>query len=146
MNVSSQTFRPMHQARTVVRSTEEYDSACMVVESFLDVFFGQPPEPEPQRKRTKMIGRWVCCGEFIFPNRTILELNVSSSSLYITITASRLIAWFPIVFSNTMPRQSATYVSHLNVSTQALGTFDGDEVFGHRLVAPSASMSFRDTQ
>jgi hypothetical protein len=136
----------MRQARNVVRSTEEYDSACMVVESLLDVFFSQPPEPEPQRKRTQMIGRWVCCGDFIFPTRTILELSVSSSSLYVAITARMLIAWFPIVFSNAMPRQSATYATHLKMSTQALGTFDGDKVFGHGLVAPSASMSFRDTQ
>jgi hypothetical protein len=47
-------------------------------------------------------------------------------------------AWLPILFFDTMPRQLATYASYPNVSTRALGTFDDKSVLGHGSIAPFA--------
>lgn len=67
---------------------------------------------------------------------------MSSSSLYVAIVVSRFIAWFPILFFDTMPRQSATSASYPNVSIRALGTLEGSRAFGHGSVAPLAFQVF----
>jgi hypothetical protein len=55
-----------------------------------------------------------------FPTQDgLLVLTVSSSSLYVATLVNRLIEWFPILFFETMPRQSTTYASYPNVRMRA---------------------------
>ncbi len=63
--------------------------------------------------------------------RVCRSLTVSSSSLKVATLVSRFMEWFPILFCDTIPRQSATYASYPNVRTRAFGTLDGSKDWGH---------------
>ena len=58
----------------------------------------------------------------------LLRLTVSLSSLYVATAVRRFIAWFPILFFDTIPRQSTTLASYPNVRTRALGILDDNRV------------------
>ena len=58
----------------------------------------------------------------------LVDVSVDSGSL---LAVKSFIAWFPILFFDTIPRQSITLASYPNVRTRALGTLYGNKVWGH---------------
>lgn len=85
----------------------------------------------PRLWQTKIIGRLFCKNKLRSFNMYLVRFTGLSYSLYVATAFSRFREWFPILFSDTMPRQSATYASYPNVRIRALGILAGNKVLGH---------------